>query len=76
MPAYPRESISLSICRPKSRLHFAETLAALAPGTAWRRADTTWFKNCRWGMFTHDLADAASNLQAIALTPDDWNRRL
>src|SRR5690606_16071518 len=42
----------------------------------WRRADTTWFKNCRWGMFTHYLADSASNLQPIALSPDDWNRRI
>jgi hypothetical protein len=43
---------------------------------AWRRADTTWFRDCRWGMFTHYLADAASNLQPIMLSPDDWNRRI
>jgi hypothetical protein len=42
----------------------------------WQRADTTWFKNCRWGMFTHYLADGASNLKPIDLSPDDWNRRI
>ncbi len=43
---------------------------------AWRRADTTWFRDCRWGMFVHYLADSASNLKPIDLTPDDWNRRI
>lgn len=47
-----------------------------SPDAAWRRADTTWFKHCRWGMFTHYLADAASNLKPIELTADDWNRRI
>lgn len=51
-------------------------MAIPAPDVPWRRADTTWFKDCRWGMFTHYLADSASNLQPIALTPDDWNRRI
>jgi hypothetical protein len=32
--------------------------------------------NCRWGMFTHYLADSASNLKAIDLPVDDWNRRI
>lgn len=39
--------------------------------TPWRRADTTWFKDCRWGMFTHYLADSASNLKPIDLSPDE-----
>lgn len=42
----------------------------------WQRADTGWFRDCRWGMFTHYLADSASNLKPIELTPDDWNRRI
>jgi len=48
-----------------------------APSPApWRRADTTWFMNCRWGLFAHYLADFASNLQPIALPVSDWNRRI
>ncbi|QYM78711.1 hypothetical protein K0B96_15625 [Horticoccus luteus] len=44
--------------------------------TPWKRADTTWFRDCRWGLFVHYLADSASNLQPIALSTDDWNRRI
>lgn len=44
--------------------------------TAWKRADTAWFMQCRWGMFTHYLADSASNLKPITLTADEWNRRI
>lgn len=46
------------------------------PSHPWQRADTTWFKNCRWGLFTHYLADSASNLQPLELPVDDWNRRI
>ena len=42
----------------------------------WIRANTDWFKQCRWGLFTHYLADSASNLQPIALPVDEWNRRI
>jgi len=42
----------------------------------WQRANTDWFRRCRWGLLTHYLADTASNLQPIDLTPDDWNRRI
>jgi len=42
----------------------------------WQRANTDWFKQCRWGLFTHYLADSASNLQPIALPVDEWNRRI
>lgn len=51
-------------------------MATPTPATPWKRADTTWFKDCRWGMFVHYLADTASNLKPIDLTPDDWNRRI
>ncbi|MBP6508072.1 MAG: hypothetical protein KA257_10960 [Opitutaceae bacterium] len=42
----------------------------------WQRANTDWFMQCRWGMFTHYLADSASNLKAIDLPVADWNRRI
>lgn len=42
----------------------------------WRRANTDWFRQARWGLLTHYLADSASNLKPIDLTPDDWNRRI
>ena len=44
--------------------------------TPWKRANTDWFMQCKWGMFTHYLADSASNLKAIELPVDDWNRRI
>ncbi len=44
--------------------------------TPWLRANTDWFHQARWGLLTHYLADSASNLQPIDLTPDDWNRRI
>ena len=44
--------------------------------TPWKRANTDWFKNCRWGLFTHYLADSASNLKAIELPVADWNKRI
>lgn len=44
--------------------------------TPWRRADTTWFKDCRWGMMSCVLADSASNLQPTDLPADEWNRRI
>ena len=46
------------------------------PPTPWKRANTDWFLNCRWGMFTHYLADSASNLKAIELPVADWNKRI
>jgi len=42
----------------------------------WKRANTDWFMQCRWGMLSHYLADTASNLKPIDLTADDWNRRI
>lgn len=37
--------------------------------------DTSWMRR-RWGIFVHYLADTASNTATIALTADDWNRRV
>ncbi len=42
----------------------------------WKRANTDWFMQCRWGVLTHYLADSASNMKPIDLTADDWNRRI
>ncbi|MCF7688383.1 MAG: hypothetical protein K9M98_14415 [Cephaloticoccus sp.] len=42
----------------------------------WQCADTTWFRDCRWGMFTHYLADSASNLQPTLLPVSEWNARI
>ena len=50
--------------------------AGLPAATPWKRANTDWFKNSRWGLLTHYLADTASCLTPIALTADDWNRRV
>ncbi len=42
----------------------------------WQRADTTWFRDCRWGMLACYLADSASNLQPTLLPVSDWNARI
>ncbi len=44
--------------------------------TPWKRANTDWFRDCRWGLFTHYLADSASNLKPTVLPVSDWNRRI
>jgi hypothetical protein len=40
------------------------------------RANTDWFREAKWGVFVHYLADAASNTQVPDLDPEDWNRRI
>ncbi len=40
------------------------------------RANTDWFRDAKWGVFVHYLADIASNTQAIDLDPSDWNRQV
>lgn len=42
----------------------------------WQRANTDWFRACRWGVFSCFLADTASNLKPIDLTAAEWNRRV
>lgn len=44
--------------------------------SSWRRADTTWFRNAKWGVFTHYLADVASCTTPLALEVEAWNRRV
>jgi len=40
------------------------------------RANTDWFREAKWGVFVHYLADAASNTQVPDLDPEDWNRQI
>lgn len=35
----------------------------------WKRADTDWFRNCLWGVFTHYLTKPET-------TVDEWNRQV
>ncbi len=51
-------------------------MSSPATPTPWKRADTTWFKDCRWGLFTHYLADTASNLKPTLLPVSEWNARI
>lgn len=44
--------------------------------TAWRRADTDWFRDAKWGVCLHYLADFAGQQTEAALTPEAWNRRI
>ncbi|MBU4200081.1 MAG: DUF5123 domain-containing protein [Verrucomicrobia bacterium] len=36
---------------------------------AWKRADTDWFRDCKWGVFTHYLVKPET-------TVDGWNRQV
>ena len=40
-----------------------------ADSIPWQRADTDWFRDCRWGVFIHYLT-------GVATTADEWNRRV
>ncbi len=40
------------------------------------RANTDWFRDAKWGVFIHYLADFASNTAVPDISPDDWNRRI
>lgn len=40
------------------------------------RGDTSWFRNAKWGIFFHYLASPASSTEKIAMTIDEWNRRI
>ena len=52
------------------------TVSTTPAPSPWKRANTDWLHEARWGMFVHYLADSASNLKPITLTADDWNRRI
>ncbi|MCL5997091.1 MAG: hypothetical protein M1546_13695 [Chloroflexi bacterium] len=41
-----------------------------------RQRRTEWFKNARWGVLTHYLADTASATTEVSITTDEWNRRI
>lgn len=40
------------------------------------RADCTWFREAKWGVFIHYLAGLPSADNPDATTPDSWNRRI
>jgi len=48
-----------------------ESMSQPPAPTPWKRANTDWFHDARWGMFVHYVADSASNLKPITLTSDD-----
>ena len=48
----------------------------MANSEAWQRADPTWFREAKWGVFTHYLADVASSQAPAATDVEAWNRRV
>ncbi|HEX2999482.1 MAG TPA: hypothetical protein VHR86_04515, partial [Armatimonadota bacterium] len=42
----------------------------------YRRADTTWFREAKWGVLCHYLAAPPSSIGEGKLTPDEWNRQV
>ncbi|MDR3707442.1 MAG: hypothetical protein P4L33_04015 [Capsulimonadaceae bacterium] len=44
--------------------------------SVWKRANTDWLHEAKWGTMTHFLADAASSATPVELSVDDWNRRV
>ena len=42
--------------------------------TIWQRADTTWFREARWGVLCHYLAAPPSSSGEGNVTADEWNR--
>lgn len=46
------------------------------PDTTYNRADTTWFREAKWGVLVHYLAAPPSSMGMANLTADDWNRQI
>jgi alpha-L-fucosidase len=48
------------------------------PGTAngWKRADPSWMRRSRWGVFCTYLADSAGYQKAALVPVDEWNRKI
>ncbi len=42
----------------------------------WKRANTDWLRDARWGNFAHYLADQPSCTEPVEMTPEEWNRRV
>ncbi len=40
------------------------------------RANSDWFREAKWGVFVHYLADFASNSQVPSIDAADWNARI
>lgn len=48
----------------------------MTPDATWQRADTTWLREARWGVFLHYLAAPPSSRGMAALTAEDWNTQV
>jgi len=42
----------------------------------WKRANTDWFRDARWGVMTHYLAGQPSARAGVDLTPEQWNAQV
>lgn len=52
-------------------------MTAQAPNTPpvpWKRANTDWMRDARWGVMTHYLPDLPSAKEPAAMTVGEWNR--
>lgn len=43
------------------------------PLGSWKRANTDWMRDARWGVMTHYLPDLPSAKEPAAMTVDEWN---
>ncbi len=42
----------------------------------WKRANTDWMHNAKWGVLCHYLADVASCTTATEMTAEEWNAQI
>jgi hypothetical protein len=57
-------------------LFAVDTSSETGTQSSWQRANTDWFVQSRWGVFSTYLADTAGCGNAIDLPADDWNRQV
>lgn len=43
---------------------------------SWKRANTDWMRDARWGVMTHFLSDPPSATTEAEITVDEWNRKV
>jgi hypothetical protein len=44
--------------------------------TPWKRANTDWMRDARWGVMTHFLSNPPVSPDSAAITVEEWNRRV
>ncbi|MFA7345525.1 MAG: hypothetical protein WC003_14590 [Terrimicrobiaceae bacterium] len=44
--------------------------------TPWKRANTDWMRDARWGVMVHFLSDPPSFQHPADVTADEWNKRV